>query len=63
MEAMTERAQQRVSINFSVQNVRKSGQMSAACRSIVRRETGMMIAVRGRAMRLVSMKYCGNVPK
>ena len=56
-------AQQRVSISFSVQKVKKLGQMPEACRNIVRMDAGMMIAVRGKAIKLVSMKYCGNVPK
>ena len=57
MDDMTMSVQQRVSISFSVQRVRKSGQMPAACRDIVSSEVGMMTAVSGRAIRLVSMKY------
>ena len=57
MDDMTVSVQQRVSISFSVQRVRKSGQMPAACRDIVSSEVGMMAAVSGRAIRLVSMKY------
>ena len=63
MDDMTVSVQQRVSISFSVQLIRIIGQMPMAWRSIVSSDVGMMIAVRGRAIRLVSMKYCGNVPK
>ena len=63
MDDMTVSVQQRTSISFSVPSLRISGQMPMAWRSIVSSDAGMMIAVRGRAMRLVSMKYCGNVPK
>ena len=63
MDDMTVSVQQRASISVSVPSLRISGQMPAACSDIVSSEAGMIAAVRGRAMRLVSMKYCGNVPK
>ena len=56
MDDMTVRVQQRASISFSVHSLRISGQMQMAWRNIVSSDAGMMIAVRGRAMRLVSMK-------
>ena len=48
---------------ISVPWISMSGHKPMEWSNVVRIAMGMIIAVRGRAKRLVRMKYCGNVPK
>ena len=61
--AMMESALQRASTSISVARISRGGHIPIAFNDVVSRAAGMIIVAIGIAIRLVSMKYCGNVPK
>ena len=60
---MTSSAQVRVSENLSVRVTTIIGQIPIADRQSVRAAHGIRMPVRGKAIRFVSRKYLGKVPK
>ena len=50
-------------MSHSVARMSRSGHISALYRINVIAEAGIMMPVNGRAIKLVSRKCCGNVPK
>ena len=56
-------ASQRASVSISVPCISRRGHIPIVFSSRVNKAAGIISEVSGSAIRLVRMKYCGNVPK
>ena len=63
IEAIMPSAPQSASVSASVPRISRSGHIPIVSSSKVSKAAGIISDVSGSAMRLVRMKYCGNVPK